>query len=68
VLSVTSKDDTKFYAVKRSKRVFSTEEGRDLMLKEVRNYEILPPHPNIVAYHMAWVEEVIFFISKKLLR
>lgn len=66
VFRVKSKDDNKWYAVKRTIQPFRSLRDRDLKLREVQKHELLPKHPNLVEFICAWEEEGRLFIQTEL--
>lgn len=58
MLSVQSREDGKRYAVKRLSRAYRSKGERRRLLREVQYHEIIPTHPNIVLFNMAWEEDV----------
>lgn len=66
VFKVRSKEDGKLYAVKRSQERFRGESDRRRKLDEVAKYEMLPTHPNLVAFYRAWEEQQRLYIQIEL--
>ncbi|XP_071037189.1 membrane-associated tyrosine- and threonine-specific cdc2-inhibitory kinase [Parasteatoda tepidariorum] len=66
VFKVKSKDDGKYYAVKRAKEKFAGKADRSRKLQEVQKHEKLPYHPNCVKFYSAWEEKQILYIQTEL--
>ncbi|XP_064634588.1 membrane-associated tyrosine- and threonine-specific cdc2-inhibitory kinase-like [Lineus longissimus] len=66
VFKVKSKEDGKFYAIKRSRERFRGESDRRRKLEEVAKHEQLPKHPNCVAFFKAWEERQHLYIQTEL--
>ncbi|XP_077978622.1 membrane-associated tyrosine- and threonine-specific cdc2-inhibitory kinase-like [Glandiceps talaboti] len=66
VFKVQSKEDGKFYAVKRSRERFRGESDRKRKLEEVRKHEDLPKHTNCVHFYKAWEEKGHLYIQTEL--
>ncbi|VDM39949.1 unnamed protein product [Toxocara canis] len=66
VFRVKSKDDNKWYAVKRAKEPFRNSSDRELKVREVQKHELLPKHRNLVEFVRAWEERGRLFIQTEL--
>ncbi|KAI1725059.1 protein kinase domain-containing protein [Ditylenchus destructor] len=66
VVRVVSKEDGKKYAVKRSLTVYRSSADRTKKTHEVQRHELLPPHPNLVAFIKAWEEKGRLYIQTEL--
>ncbi|KAI1715606.1 protein kinase domain-containing protein [Ditylenchus destructor] len=66
VVRVVSKEDGKKYAVKRSLTVYRSSSDRTKKIREVQRHELLPPHPNLVAFIKAWEEKGRLYIQTEL--
>lgn len=66
VFKVRSKDDGKYYAVKRSKQYLRSENYRAERLEEVRRYEQFSNHENCITLHNAWEEDERLFMQMEL--
>uniref|UniRef100_A0A9J2PKL5 Membrane-associated tyrosine- and threonine-specific cdc2-inhibitory kinase n=1 Tax=Ascaris lumbricoides TaxID=6252 RepID=A0A9J2PKL5_ASCLU len=66
VFRVKSKDDNKWYAVKRTIEPFRNSSDRELKLREVQKHELLPKHPNLVEFIRAWEERGRLYIQTEL--
>ncbi|CAG0897692.1 unnamed protein product, partial [Darwinula stevensoni] len=66
VFKVKSREDGKYYAVKRSRQTFRNESDRRRKLEEVQRYERLPSHPNCVRFYCAWEERWRLYIQTEL--
>uniref|UniRef100_A0A336KGE2 Membrane-associated tyrosine- and threonine-specific cdc2-inhibitory kinase n=1 Tax=Culicoides sonorensis TaxID=179676 RepID=A0A336KGE2_CULSO len=66
VFKVRSKDDGKYYAIKKSKQYFRSEHYRAERLEEVRRYEQFSNHENCVTLHRAWEEDERLFMQMEL--
>ncbi|XP_013407437.1 membrane-associated tyrosine- and threonine-specific cdc2-inhibitory kinase [Lingula anatina] len=66
VFKVQSKEDGKYYAVKRSRERFRGESDRKRKLEEVAKHETLPKHPNCVEFVRAWEERQHLYIQTEL--
>ena len=58
--------DGKYYAIKRTTLPFSSNSDRLRKLQEVRNHQLLPPHPNCVRYYDSWEEDNFLYIQTEL--
>jgi hypothetical protein len=58
VLLVHSVDDEQRYAVKRMVHPYPGPKARKRAHWEVQALEMLPPHPNLLRFLMAWEQEV----------
>ncbi|KAI0211312.1 Membrane-associated tyrosine- and threonine-specific cdc2-inhibitory kinase [Lamellibrachia satsuma] len=68
VFKVRSKEDGRYYAVKRSRERFRGESDRRRKLEEVAKHEELPTHPNCVGFVKAWEEKQHLYIQTELCR
>jgi len=66
VFKVRSKEDGRFYAVKKSRNRFKSRSDREKKLQEVAKHEHLPEHPNLVKFYKAWEEEQRLYIQIEL--
>ncbi|KAK0405517.1 hypothetical protein QR680_018034 [Steinernema hermaphroditum] len=64
VLSVVSKDTGFPYAVKRQLK--ACDSNRLDALKEVNNFALLPDHPNLLRFVLAWEEQGLVYIQTEL--
>uniref|UniRef100_A0A1I7ZIL0 non-specific serine/threonine protein kinase n=1 Tax=Steinernema glaseri TaxID=37863 RepID=A0A1I7ZIL0_9BILA len=65
-VSVISKNTSKASAVKRQLRPYRSEYDRERALREVRNLELLPDHPNLLHLELAWEEHGRMYIQTEL--
>lgn len=68
VFKVQSKDDGKYYAVKRTKQFLRSENYRAERLEEVRRYEQFSNHEHCITLHNAWEEDERLFMQMELCR
>ncbi|XP_014666779.1 PREDICTED: membrane-associated tyrosine- and threonine-specific cdc2-inhibitory kinase-like [Priapulus caudatus] len=66
VYKVRSKEDGRYYAVKKSQQKFRGESDRLRKLDEVRKHEVLPKHENCVEFFKAWEEKQQLYIQIEL--
>lgn len=66
VFKVQSKEDGRFYAVKRSRERFRGEGDKKRKLEEVNKHESLRRHDNCVRFHRAWAERGHLYIQAEL--
>lgn len=66
VYKVVSKEDNKYYAIKKSRDKFKGLSDRKRKLEEVAKHEELPPHPNCVRFYRAWEEKQRLYIQTEL--
>lgn len=66
VFKVRSKDDGKYYAVKKSKQCLRSENYRAERLEEVRRYEQFSNHEHCITLHKAWEEDERLFMQMEL--
>lgn len=66
VFKVRSKDDGKYYAVKKSKQYFRSETYRQEQLEEVRRYEQFSENEHCVTLFNAWEEEDRLYMQMEL--
>ncbi|KAK0422033.1 hypothetical protein QR680_007324 [Steinernema hermaphroditum] len=57
VIEAVCKTTGRRFAVKRSKEAFRTPSDRHFKMKELRRFEMITPHPNILELHGAWQED-----------
>lgn len=66
VFKVKSKDDGKYYAIKRTKERYRSDADRALKVAEVCKYENIPTHDHCVALIFAWEEDGRVYIQMEL--
>lgn len=66
VFKARSRDDGRWYAVKVAIEPFRSPKDRAAKLKEVQKHELMPPHPNLVAFKCAWEEIGYLYIQIEL--
>jgi len=66
VFKAKSKEDSKYYAIKKSREKFKGQFDRIRKLEEVAKHETLPPHPNCLHLVKAWEESGRLFIQTEL--
>jgi membrane-associated tyrosine/threonine-specific cdc2-inhibitory kinase len=66
VYKVKSKEDGKYYAVKKSREKFKGHSDRVRKLEEVAKHEELPEHRNFVKFYRAWEERQRLYIQIEL--
>ncbi|XP_054162630.1 membrane-associated tyrosine- and threonine-specific cdc2-inhibitory kinase-like isoform X2 [Oppia nitens] len=66
VFRVKSREDGKYYAIKRSRERFKGKSDRERKLEEVCKHEQLPKHPNCVRLYKAWEERQHLYIQTEL--
>lgn len=66
VFKVRSKEDGRFYAVKKSIEMFRSATDRMEKLNEVQKHEQLPKHTNLVQFVKAWEERGCLYIQTEL--
>lgn len=66
VYEVKSRIDGQYYAIKRTSIPFTSSSDRLRKLQEVRNHQLLPPHPNCVRYYDSWEEDGYLYIQTEL--
>lgn len=66
VYKVKSKEDGKYYAVKRSRERFRGNLDRQRKLEEVKKHEELPKHTNCIRFIKAWEERQHLYIQSEL--
>lgn len=66
VFQVRSKEDGRYYAVKKSKYPFRSNHDKKLKLEEVRKHEIIPKHPNCIQLYCAWIERNYLYLQMEL--
>lgn len=52
--------------MKRSLTVYRSSSDRTKKIREVQRHELLPPHPNLVAFIKAWEEKGRLYIQTEL--
>ena len=63
VFKARSKEDGKYYAIKRSRGAFRGTSDRKEKLGEVAKLEKMKPHPNCVEFFLAWEEKKHLYIQ-----
>ncbi|CAG5116235.1 unnamed protein product [Candidula unifasciata] len=66
VFSCKSKDDGKYYAVKKSRQPFKGQFDRKCKMEEVAKHQLLPIHPNCIRFYRAWEERGHLYIQTEL--
>lgn len=66
VFKVRSRDDGRYYAIKKSKQFFRSEQYRSGSLEEVRRYEQFSDHEHCVTLFKAWEEDDRLFMQMEL--
>lgn len=66
VYKVRSRDDGKFYAIKKMKQNFRSESHRRERLEEVKRYEQFSSNENCVTLHKAWEQDDLLFMQIEL--
>lgn len=66
VFKVKSKEDGRYYAIKKSRERFKGKSDRERKLEEVRKHEQLPKHLNCVNLYKAWEERQHLYIQTEL--
>ncbi len=66
VFKVKSKEDSRYYAIKKSRESFKGKSDRERKLEEVCKHEQLPKHPNCVTLYKAWEERQHLYIQTEL--
>ncbi|CAG2183062.1 unnamed protein product, partial [Oppiella nova] len=66
VFKVKSREDGKYYAIKKSRERFKGKSDRERKLEEVCKHEQLPKHPNCVRLFRAWEEKQHLYIQTEL--
>lgn len=66
VYRVISKEDNKYYAIKKSREKFKGISDRVRKLEEVAKHQELPNHPNCVRFYRAWEEKQRLYIQTEL--
>ena len=66
MFKVKSKEDGKYYAIKKSRERFKGKSDRERKLEEVCKHEQLPKHPNCVRLYNAWEERQHLYIQTEL--
>lgn len=63
---VRSKEDDQYYAVKICKESFRGKVDRSEKVDEVRKYESVPVHENIVSLYNAWEQDDYVYLQMEL--
>jgi hypothetical protein len=66
VYQVRSLEDRRRFAVKCIKELYRNSADRRFKRREAEKHEILPPHPNLIRFYMAWEENQRLYIQTKL--
>lgn len=66
VFKCLSRDDGKYYAIKKSRERYKGKSDRTRKLQEVAKHEQLPKHPNLVQFYKAWEENGYLYIQTEL--
>ncbi|XP_065841686.1 membrane-associated tyrosine- and threonine-specific cdc2-inhibitory kinase-like [Oscarella lobularis] len=66
VFKVRSKEDGKYYAVKKTRQGYRGDLDRSQKIQEVCQHERLTPHPNCVRFYKAWEERAHLYIQTEL--
>lgn len=66
VYKVISKEDNRYYAIKKSREKFKGFADRIRKLEEVAKHEELPSHPNCIRFYRAWEEKQRLYIQTEL--
>ncbi|XP_012940021.1 membrane-associated tyrosine- and threonine-specific cdc2-inhibitory kinase [Aplysia californica] len=66
VFKAKSKEDKKYYAVKKSRERFKGQFDRKRKLEEVAKHETLPPNRNCIGFVRAWEENGHLYIQTEL--
>ncbi|XP_059152744.1 membrane-associated tyrosine- and threonine-specific cdc2-inhibitory kinase-like [Physella acuta] len=66
VFKCKSKEDGKYYAVKKSREPFKGQYDRKRKMEEVAKHESLLPHPNCIRFYKAWEERGHLYIQTEL--
>lgn len=66
VFKVRSRDDGRYYAIKKSKQFFRSEQYRSGSLEEVRRHEQFSNHEHCVTLYKAWEEDDRLFMQMEL--
>jgi len=66
VYEVERKSDRNRFAIKKSIQPYTSKTDRDRKFEEVRAFELLPRHPNILRFIQAWEEKQHLFIQTEL--
>ncbi|KAK3753893.1 hypothetical protein RRG08_006279 [Elysia crispata] len=66
VFKCRSKEDGKFYAIKKSREPFRGQCDRKRKMEEVAKHEELLPHPNCIRFFRAWEERGFLYIQTEL--
>ncbi|GFO48514.1 membrane-associated tyrosine-and threonine-specific cdc2-inhibitory kinase, partial [Plakobranchus ocellatus] len=66
VFKCRSKEDGKYYAIKKSREPFRGQCDRKRKMEEVAKHEELLPHPNCIRFYKAWEERGHLYIQTEL--
>ncbi|CAL1529574.1 unnamed protein product [Lymnaea stagnalis] len=66
VFKCKSKEDGKYYAIKKSREPFKGQCDRKRKMEEVAKHESLLPHPNCIRFYKAWEERGHLYIQTEL--
>ncbi|KAH9491854.1 Protein kinase, membrane associated tyrosine threonine 1 [Bulinus truncatus] len=66
VFKCKSKEDGRYYAVKKSREPFKGQSDRKRKMEEVAKHESLLPHPNCIRFYKAWEERGHLYIQTEL--
>lgn len=66
VYKVRSKEDGRFYAIKKTKECFRSVADREQKVSEVRKYEKIPMHSNCIRLIQAWEQDEHVFLQMEL--
>lgn len=66
VFKVRSRDDGRYYAIKKTKQIFRSEAHRRERLEEVRRYEQFSDNEHCVTLYKAWEQDDLLFMQIEL--
>ncbi|TKR93060.1 hypothetical protein L596_007592 [Steinernema carpocapsae] len=66
VLAVVSRDTGIASAIKRQLHPYFSNYDRETALREVRNFTLLPDHPNLLHLELAWEEKGLLYLQTEL--
>lgn len=66
VYKVRSKENGRYYAIKRTKECFRSSADRDEKLAEVRKHERIPTHENCISLIHAWEQDDHVYLQMEL--
>lgn len=66
VVEVERVTDRKRFAIKKSRQPFQSKTDRERKFAEVKAFELIPLHPNILHFEQAWEEKGHLFIQTEL--